>query len=46
MVESTDQGARNMVSAMMQAAPTIAKARDHIKSGAMHLFNIKFLYYS
>ena len=36
MVESADQGARNMVSAMMQAAPTIAKARDHIKSGAMH----------
>ena len=36
MVDSTDQGARNMVSAMMQAAPTIAKARDHIKSGAMH----------
>ena len=36
LVESTDQGARNMVSAMMQAAPTIAKARDHIKSGAMH----------
>lgn len=36
MVESADQGARNMVSAMMQAAPTIAKARDHIKTGDMH----------
>ncbi|UOO81255.1 hypothetical protein LVJ83_09815 [Uruburuella testudinis] len=36
MVESTDQGARNMVNAMMQAAPTIAKARGHIASGDMH----------
>ncbi|MFC3874935.1 hypothetical protein [Neisseria musculi] len=36
MVESTDAGLKNMVNAMMQAAPAIAKAKNHIKDGAMH----------
>lgn len=36
MVESTDQGARNLVNALMQAAPKIAQARDNIQAGNMH----------
>ena len=36
MVESTDQGARNLVNALVQAAPKIAQARDNIRAGAMH----------
>lgn len=36
MVESTDQGARNLVNALVQAAPKIAQARDSIHAGAMH----------
>ncbi|MBF0803080.1 MULTISPECIES: hypothetical protein [unclassified Neisseria] len=36
MVESTDAGLKNMVNAMMQAAPAIAKAKNYIKDGAMH----------
>ncbi|QMT44241.1 MuF-C-terminal domain-containing protein [Neisseria dentiae] len=40
MVESTDAGMKNMVNAMMQVAPTIAKAKNHIKDGAMHSADI------
>lgn len=36
MVESTDQGARNLVNALVQAAPKIAQARDNIQAGNMH----------
>lgn len=36
MVESTDAGMKNMVNAMIQAAPSIAKAKNYIKDGAMH----------
>lgn len=36
MVESTDAGMKNMVNAMINAAPTIAKAKNNIKDGAMH----------
>lgn len=36
MVESTDQGARNMVNAMVQMAPKIANAKSGIKAGAIH----------
>lgn len=36
MVESTDTGMKNMVNAMIQAAPSIAKAKNYIKDGAMH----------
>lgn len=40
MVESTDQGARNLVNALVQAAPKIAQARDNIQAGNMHNVDI------
>ncbi len=36
MVESSDQGTRNLLTAMMKSAPKIAAAKDAIKNGNMH----------
>ncbi len=36
MVDSTDQGMRNLVNAMMQAAPKIAEAKEAMRGGHLH----------
>ena len=36
MVGSTDSGMRNLVNAMIQSAPKIARAKNYIRDGAMH----------